>query len=221
MILNELKDLYVSVAVAENKYGSIPRLTEYGYEIHHVNSNEVTYFDSLDIQTSKYHQEGLMDHIALVTSRVGLAIMRDSLIIKIAILHDLGKKYTIKINPRGEVCYYDHEHLSALIAKDMIDNGVIEMSEEDAKITFAVIDAHLQLKLLNGIALKCFMAGFKKLYGVEAFRYLLMLDAADKGISEADMLDPCKMIKFEEDIKTGYAIIEEVIASWDWTKRNQ
>jgi hypothetical protein len=219
MTIENLKNLYE--AAAENKYGSTPEFTENGFAIRHVNSNEITYFDSLDIQTSKYHKEGLMDHVALVVSRIGYAVKRNPLAVKIAILHDLGKKYTVKINPRGEVCYYGHEHLSALIAKDLISNGVITMSDEDAKITFAVIDAHLQLKLLKGIALECFVEGFKKLYGIRAYKYLLMLHKADEGISEADLLDFGKMCELEEHIKTGYAIIEGMIAGWDWTKRNQ
>lgn len=219
MTLENLKNLYE--AAENNKYGSTPEFTENGFAIKHVNSDKVTYFDSLDIQTSKYHQEGLMDHIALVTRRIAFESNLDPVAIKIAILHDLGKKYTVKINPRGEVCYYGHEHISAIIAKDLIDSGVITVSEEDAKIVFAVIDAHLQLKLLKGIALECFIEGFKKLYGEKAYEYLTMLDYADEGISEEDLLDYAKMCRFMECIETGYAIIEGMIANWDWEKRNR
>ena len=220
MTINELKNLYVS---SENgKYGCTPEFNENGFAIKHTDSDEkITYFESLNTQTSRYHQEDLMDHIALVTRRVGFTSNLDPLAIKIAILHDLGKKYTVKINPRGDVCYYGHEHISAIIAKDLIDSGVITVSDKDANTIFAVIDAHLQLKLLKGIALECFIEGFKKLYGEKAYEYLVMLDDADEGVSEEDLSDYAKMCRFNECIKTGYAIIEGMIATWDWEKRNR
>ena len=212
MTIENLRNLYE--AEEYNKYGSTPEFTENGFAINHVNSNSITYFDSLDIQTSKYHQEGLMDHIALVTRRMASASNYDTLAITIAILHDLGKKYTIKINAHGEVCYYGHEHLSALIAKDLINEHRL-LNEDDTNIVFAVIDAHLQLKLLKGIALYCFVEGFKKIYGEKAYHYLEMLDKADEGINESDLLDESRMFGYEESIKTGYSIIEGVISNWN------
>lgn len=212
MTLNELRNLYIGSA--SNKFGSTPELTSNGYAIKHVNSDEVTYFDTLDNQTSKYHQESLMDHIALVARNIAYITNLDLLAVKIAILHDLGKKYTIKINNIGDVCFYNHEHVSALIAKDMIDSKVFIATDEEAKIIFAVIDAHLQIKLLKGIAYECFVKGFEEIYGTRALNILLALDKADEGITKDSMIEDPDMTNYLEKIKSGYVYIDSVISYW-------
>lgn len=156
-----------------------------GYAILHTNSNEVTYIDDLSVQTSKYHTEDLIDHISMVAARINRECSNDKVALAIAVLHDLGKKFTIKFNPANEICFYGHEEISAKLAEDILADNK-NFTEEDKQVIYAVIRNHLQLKLLKADALKCFEVGFETLYGQRALEYLRLLDKADEGVKQGD-----------------------------------
>lgn len=200
-----LKQIYISNE--KNKlYGyETPKRTYGGYLIKHVN-NDTCYsvISSLNVQTSKYHKETLLDHVALVTYNMIKKCGIDKLAVTIAILHDIGKKYTIKVNNNGDICYYNHELVSAQLAVDVMNNG--NYTPDEIKIVTAVIEAHLQLKLLKGIARECFIEGFTNIYGSKAIEYLVALDESDIGIANEEDIKT-----FDEDISYGYSIISDFV----------
>ena len=91
-------------------------------------------------QTSKYHHENLRDHVALVAANLVDAGLSSTLAVQLAVLHDVGKKYTAATNKVGDICYYNHEAVSALIAKYWLRGTA---SKSTIKQIVAVIYAHL------------------------------------------------------------------------------
>ena len=91
-------------------------------------------------QTSKYHHENLRDHVALVAANLVDAGLSGTLAVQLAVLHDMGKKYTAATNKVGDICYYNHEAISALIAKYWLRGTA---SQSTIKQIVAVIYAHL------------------------------------------------------------------------------
>lgn len=91
-------------------------------------------------QTSKYHQESLKDHIALVAKNLVDNGLSGTLAVQLAVMHDLGKKYTSATNKVGQICFYNHAAISALIAKYWLRGTA---SKSTIKQIVAVIYAHL------------------------------------------------------------------------------
>ena len=91
-------------------------------------------------QTSKYHQESLKDHIALVAKNLFDAGLSGTLATQLAVMHDLGKKYTSATNKVGQVCFYNHAAISALIAKYWLRGTA---SQTTVKYIVATIYAHM------------------------------------------------------------------------------
>lgn len=91
-------------------------------------------------QTSKYHHENLRDHVALVAANLVDAGLSGTLAVQLAVLHDVGKKYTAATNKVGDICYYNHEAVSALIAKYWLRGTA---SQSTIKQIVTVIYAHL------------------------------------------------------------------------------
>ena len=91
-------------------------------------------------QTSKYHHENLRDHVALVAANLVDAGLSSTLAVQLAVLHDVGKKYTAATNKVGDICYYNHEAVSALIAKYWLRGTA---SQTTVKYIVATIYAHM------------------------------------------------------------------------------
>lgn len=96
-------------------------------------------------QTSKYHRESLDDHVALVASNLLDAGLSSALATQLAVLHDVGKKYTAATNKVGDICFYNHEALSSLIVKYWLRGTA---NQAALKQLVAVIYAHLQPKTM-------------------------------------------------------------------------
>jgi len=79
-------------------------------------------------QTSKYHHENLRDHVALVAANLVDAGLSSTLAVQLAVLHDVGKKYTAATNKVGDICYYNQEAVSALIAKYWLRRACLRSS---------------------------------------------------------------------------------------------
>lgn len=211
MKIEELKKLYLEDEINEAYNVSTPQKTERGtYLVENMKEGQLTEIESLNIQTSKYHQELLLDHIAIVAHKmyeltVFTSRKQNKIAVAIAILHDLGKKFTVKINQAGEICYWNHEILSAYLARDymLIHNQNDYFTDEVINMISIVIHQHLQLKLIcDDIARRCYIEGFRKIYGEEAYNYLEMLDQADQGYPEGSEID-------YNYIEEGYSIIEK------------
>lgn len=67
-------------------------------------------------QTSKWHLETLPEHVAMVAVGLTEKGLSEAEACTLAILHDIGKKYTFGTNRRGEVSFYGHEKVGAVIA---------------------------------------------------------------------------------------------------------
>lgn len=205
MTRKELEKLYTApqffVVNEDEEYRTPLEVEGGGYLIDNLATGESTVIPSLNLQTSKYHQETLMDHVAMVTGRMNCSY--DPVAVAIGLLHDLGKKYTVKLNKKEEFCFYGHEELSAKITKQLLTNNDM-FSNKDKKIIVAVISVHLQPKLLKGITLECFYEGFKQLYGERALDYLKMLNRADRGVTE-EYIDSYLT---EKEISDGYEVID-------------
>lgn len=210
MNIEELAKLYIGDEINELHDVSTPQKTENGtYLVENLKEKRFTEINTLNDQRSKYHQECLTDHIAIVAHKMHTMTMFDSrnrnkIAVAIAILHDLGKKFTVKINQTGDICYWNHESLSADLARDYLNthNKDGYFSDDEINMIYIVIHQHLQLKLIKDcFAHRCYIEGFKKIYGEEAYDYLQMLDQADQGYPEGCIID-------YEYIKKGYSIIE-------------
>lgn len=218
MKLDELTKLYIYDGSYNDHH--TPKYEEgMGYAIPHVKDPKtVTFIENLNLQTSRYHKETVMSHIALVVFNMTHNYDYDyddidELGIAIAILHDLGKKYTIKINNSGDICYYGHEKLSAEIARDVITNINNNIfTDDEVDILYNVIKHHLDLKLIKDQDKKeTYCLDFTRKYGKRALKYLLMLDTADQGIADINDLHSKETL---EKIQIGTNIIRKYVENW-------
>lgn len=95
-------------------------------------------------QTSIYHQETLLQHVELVAAHLIDEGVDEELAVLLAVLHDVGKKYTSATNKVGGVCYYNHAELSAFIAGHWLRAS---LDKKLAKEIVAVIYAHMLPKI--------------------------------------------------------------------------
>lgn len=93
-------------------------------------------------QVSKCHRENLFQHIELVATNLAATDMPESLAVKLAVLHDIGKKYTSATNKVGEICYHGHEKVSAFIVGHWLRHQ--GYSYKTAQALVAVIYGHMQ-----------------------------------------------------------------------------
>ena len=93
-------------------------------------------------QTSKYHQEDILQHVALVALNLVNNGVSEELAKKLALLHDVGKKYTSATNKIGEICFYGHAEVSAFIVAQWLkkDESIDELT---AKKIVAVTYGHM------------------------------------------------------------------------------
>ena len=218
MNLSKLTELYIYDG-SYNDHHTPNYIEGLGYAIPHVKDPKtVTFIENLNVQTSRYHKETVMDHIALVVYNMH----RDygntfgELAIAIAILHDLGKKYTIGINNIGDICYYGHEKLSAEIARNVITNTDIYrnnlFTDEDVDTLYNVIYHHLDLKLIKDEDMKeIYCQGFRQKYGKRALDYLVILDKEDQGIADTNDLYSKETL---DKIQIGTNIIMKYVEKW-------
>ena len=90
--------------------------------------------------TSRYHRENLKQHVSIVAANLVDAGMDKTTAALLAVLHDVGKKYTFATNKSGEICNYNHGELSAFIARHWLRKLV---GEETAKVLVVTIYGHM------------------------------------------------------------------------------
>ena len=90
--------------------------------------------------TSRYHRENLQQHASIVAANLVDAGMNKTTAALLAVLHDVGKKYTFATNKSGEICNYNHGELSAFIAGHWLRKLI---DEETAKVIVATIYGHM------------------------------------------------------------------------------
>ena len=197
--VNKKYDLHTPIfCEGDNPYYAIPDIRKEEIYGDYITTN----LESLNIQTSKYHKETLLDHIAFVTHEMKYT---GYLGITIAILHDIGKKFTVKYNKDGEICYYGHEKISAQLAVDMLTGNEF-YTDKDLNIIYPVISQHLQPRLIHDSnALNIYYEGFRAKYGPQALDILKKLNDADRGITTIAKLNSPEVIS---KIQDGYDIIK-------------
>ena len=93
-------------------------------------------------QTSIWHLEDLRQHAQLVATNLIDAGLDAKLSITLALLHDVGKKYTAATNKYGGVSFHNHAFVSAFIASHWLRDE----PKRVAKAIVAVIYAHMLAK---------------------------------------------------------------------------
>ena len=91
-------------------------------------------------QTSKYHAESIHTHILMVLGRM-MERTNDKWLLFTGLLHDCAKKYDTGVNRNGDLCFYDHEKLSAFGAAIIFKN--IGFSKEEAAPYITIIHSHM------------------------------------------------------------------------------
>ena len=101
-------------------------------------------YGPIGTQTSKWHYETLQQHVALVAANAVDAGIEPKLAVALAVLHDIGKKYTSATNKVGGVCFYNHAQVSAFIATHWLSNWTYPMDwDEMGDEIIVVIYAHM------------------------------------------------------------------------------
>lgn len=101
---------------------------------------------AIGLQTGSHHIETLAEHVGLVCfelianqqmSRRHAAIL--------AVLHDIGKKYTTAINKKRHCCFYGHDRLSAYLAAHWLERygGRYDIEPQLAQWMVAAIWGHM------------------------------------------------------------------------------
>ena len=116
------------------------------FAVSKVKDGVTEYHGNIGDQTSSYHKETVAEHTAIVVANfVGQHICSE-LLTTIAVLHDVGKKYTSGTNNKGEVCFYGHDTVSAYLAGRWLYG---QFDDEDVKLIVAVIFGHMQPRRLG------------------------------------------------------------------------
>lgn len=92
-------------------------------------------------QTSKYHKETVLEHIAMVIAWVSEETNNDLNMQLVALLHDAWKKYTTWTNKKWELCFYDHEKVSAYLAATIYRQ--LWFTKEEAEPYIRIIHDHM------------------------------------------------------------------------------
>ncbi len=92
-------------------------------------------------QTSDHHRETICQHTAIVIENMGTAGINKSTAMWLGLFHDVGKKYTLGTNKKGQVCFYGHETVGAFFAGRWAMN--MDIDERYVKQIVAVAYGHL------------------------------------------------------------------------------
>lgn len=103
--------------------------------------HELQYVD----QNREYHPEGsVWNHVMMVVDRA--AKVRDKAndvksFMTAALLHDIGKKPTTRVNKKGRIISYDHDKVGAQIVETILSN--YEVEEEQKKYIVNLVKYHM------------------------------------------------------------------------------
>ena len=140
-------------------------------------------------QTSKYHKETLLEHIAMVVAWVSEDSNNDVGMQLVALLHDAGKKYTTWTNQKWELCFYGHEKVSAYLAATIYRQ--LWFSKEEAEPYVRIIHDHM-LPFSERSQNKEKKDKYRELHGDYITDGITMLNKNDLWITEEDENNPEK-----------------------------
>lgn len=120
-----LNDEKPSIYLNENNKDFIDTPLQMLYELQDVEQNK------------EYHPEGsVWNHVMMVVDRAATLRHRANDVkcfMTAALLHDIGKKPTTRINKKGRIISYDHDKVGAQIVESILSNYMVN-EEEKIKI---------------------------------------------------------------------------------------
>lgn len=153
----------------------------------------------LSEQTSRYHKETTAQHICLVVYGVAQKTS-DRRLLLAALLHDFAKKWDTGTNKRREICFYDHEKLSAYFAANVLKQ--MGLSREEVFDITAIIHGHM-LPFNVWPRIEGSEDDFRRTYGNFVADGVKTLNSCDKGCLTKE-----EVAEHETVFEAGRKIIE-------------
>lgn len=141
--LQEIYDyLEVPDALTDALYGDSDEDGNYTFPfaVKKVKEGITEYKGIIGEQYSSYHKETIRQHTAIVVDNLGKMIPL-RMAAYLGVLHDCCKKYTLGTNAKGELCFYGHEYVSALIGGTWA-RDTLKLNNSQLKLIVALIFAH-------------------------------------------------------------------------------
>jgi CRISPR/Cas system-associated endonuclease Cas3-HD len=143
---NSLQEIYdyleVPDVLTDALYGAPDEDGNYTFPfaVKKVKEGIVEYKGRLGEQYSSYHKETIRQHTAIVVDNLARMIpLRWATYL--GVLHDCCKKYCLGTNAKGELCFYGHEYVSALIGGSWA-RETLKLNDTQLKLIVALIFAH-------------------------------------------------------------------------------
>ena len=142
-------------------------------------------------QTSKNHRETILEHISIVMAWVSKDTNNDIDMQLVALLHDAWKKYTTWTNQKWELCFYNHEKVSAYLAATIYRQ--LWFRKEEAEPYVRIIHDHtLPFNERKDGAKK---EKYRELYGDYTTESIIMLNKNDLWITLEDEDNPDEKLR--------------------------
>lgn len=142
-------------------------------------------------QTSKNHRETILEHISIVMAWVSKDTNNDIDMQLVALLHDAWKKYTTWTNQKWELCFYNHEKVSAYLAATIYRQ--LWFSKEEAEPYVRIIHDHtLPFNERKDGTKK---EEYRELYGDYTTESIIMLNKNDLWITLEDEDNPDEKLR--------------------------
>jgi len=167
-------------------------------------SSTSPYLWKIGEQTSRYHKETILEHIAMVISWISEDTSNDINMQLVALLHDSWKKYTTWTNQRWELCFYDHEKVSAYLAATIYRQ--LWYKKEDAEPYIRIIHDHM-LPFNERSKDESKKDKYRNLYWDYVTNCLTLLGKNDLWITEEDVHNPERKKEKEQLIEWGNEIL--------------
>lgn len=142
-------------------------------------------------QTCRNHKENLIDHISMVMAWVSKDTNNDIDMQLVALLHDAGKKYTTWTNQKWELCFYNHEKVSAYLAATIYRQ--LWFSKEEAEPYVRIIHDHTLP--FNERKDETKKEKYRELYGDYTTESIIMLNKNDLWITQEDEDNPDEKLR--------------------------
>jgi len=142
-------------------------------------------------QTCKNHKETVLEHISMVMAWISKDTNNDINMQLVALLHDAWKKYTTWTNQKWELCFYNHEKVSAYLAATIYRQ--LWFSKEEAEPYVRIIHDHtLPFNERKDEAKK---EKYRELYGDYTTESIIMLNKNDLWITQEDENNPNEKLR--------------------------
>ena len=142
-------------------------------------------------QTSKNHRETILEHISIVMAWISKDTNNDIDMQLVALLHDAWKKYTTWTNQKWELCFYNHEKVSAYLAATIYRQ--LWFSKEEAEPYVRIIHDHtLPFNERKDGTKK---EEYRELYGDYTTESIIMLNKNDLWITLEDEDNPDEKLR--------------------------